>query len=293
MWLVGEDKSKYIQFWNNFGKYVKVGAIEDDKNRKDIAPLLRFFSSNSGEEYTSLESYVENMPEGQKSIYYVTGEGKENAAMSPVIEKLTSRGYDVLLACEPLDEIMMENLRSYKDFDLMDAAKENLKLDDDDDEETKKKKEAQEVELKPVIEYLETLLQESVSKVVVSNLLTDSPAALVQGAYGMSPSMQRYMKAQAVASGADAGAMAGMNKAVLEINPNHAIVKDLERMVTADKESDELKDFAMLMYDVASMTSGYEVKDMKDFAKRVMQMMDDKATTASDGIQDAEVVQDE
>lgn len=288
-----EDKSKYIQFWNNFGKYVKVGAIEDDKNRKDIAPLLRFFSSNSGEEYTSLESYVENMPEGQKSIYYVTGEGKENAAMSPVIEKLTSRGYDVLLACEPLDEIMMENLRSYKDFDLMDAAKENLKLDDDDDEETKKKKEAQEVELKPVIEYLETLLQESVSKVVVSNLLTDSPAALVQGAYGMSPSMQRYMKAQAVASGADAGAMAGMNKAVLEINPNHAIVKDLERMVTADKESDELKDFAMLMYDVASMTSGYEVKDMKDFAKRVMQMMDDKATTASDGIQDAEVVQDE
>lgn len=283
-----EDTSKYIMFWNNFGKYLKVGAVEDDVNRKEIAPLLRFFSSKSGEEYTSLDEYVEKMPEGQKAIYYVTGDGRENAAMSPVIEKLSSRGYDVLLATEPLDEIMMETLRSYKEKDIVDAAKENLKLDDDkeEDEDSKKKKEALQAEFQGVKDYLETLLKDKIQKVVVSDLLTDSPAALVQGAYGMSPTMQRYMRAQAVASGADESAMGGMNKAVLEINPKHPIVLDLDRMVKADKESKELQDFALLMYDVASMTSGYEVGDMKSFATRVMKMMDSRV---DDTVKDAVV----
>jgi heat shock protein beta len=281
-----DDPSQYIMFWNNFGKYLKVGAVEDDVNRKDIAPLLRFFSSKSGEEYTSLDDYVENMPEGQKSIYYVTGDGRENAAMSPVIEKLSSRGYDVLLATEPLDEIMMETLRSYKEKDIVDAAKENLNLGDEkeDSEDAKKKKEALQAEFKGVADYLETLLKDKIQKVVVSDLLTDSPAALVQGAYGMSPTMQRYMRAQAVASGADDGSMGGMSKAVLEINPKHPIVKDLERMVSEDKESEELQEFALLMYDVASMTSGYEVGDMKSFASRVMKMMDDRV---DDAVKDA------
>lgn len=274
-----EDKSQYIIFWNNFGKYLKVGIIEDDRNKKVIAPLLRFFSSKSGEEYTSLDAYVESMPEGQKSIYYVTGDGRENASMSPVVEKLTSRGYDVLFAVEPLDEIMMESLRQYKDFDVIDAAKEGLKLDEED-EEAKKAKENLAVEYKPVIEYLETLLAGKVQKVTVSTLLVDSPAALVQGAYGMSPTMMRYMRGQTVASGSDLG-MDRMNRAIMEINPNHPIVKDLERMVKNNKESNETEEYALLMYDVASMTSGYDVSDMGSFAKRVMNMM--AGTIETDG----------
>lgn len=279
-----EDESKYIMFWNNFGKYLKVGIVEDDANRKDLAPLLRFFSSKSGEEYTSLDHYVENMPEGQKAIYYVTGDGRENASMSPVIEKLSSRGYDVLLATEPLDEIMMESLRSYKEKDIVDASKENLQIEDDS-EESKKQKESLREQYKQVAEYLETLLSEKIQKVVVSDLLTDSPAALVQGAYGMSPTMQRYMRAQSVASGGN-GDIPGMNKAVLEINPNHPIVQDLDRRVKADKESKSLEDKALLMYDVASMTSGYDVSDMRSFAARVMKMMGD---SVEGGVADAVV----
>ena len=220
-----EDKSQYTIFWNNFGKYLKVGAVEDDVNRKDIAPLLRFFSSKSGEEYTSLDDYVTNMPEGQKAIYYVTGSGREGASMSPAVEKLASRGYNVLFATEPLDEIMMESLRSYKEKDIVDAAKENLQLEDDGDEDSKKKKEALQVEFKEVVTYLETLLKSKISKVQISTLLKESPAALVQSAYGMSPTMQRYMRAQSVAAGGD-GSIPGMNQAVLEVNPNHPIVKD-------------------------------------------------------------------
>jgi heat shock protein beta len=267
-----EDETKYILFWNNFGKYLKVGIIEDDRNRKEIAPLLRFFSSKSGDEFTSLDTYVENMPEGQKSIYYVTGDGRAAASMSPVVEKLTSRGYEVLFATEPLDEIMFESLREFKDFDVVDAAKEGLSLDDEEDEETKKEKENLAQEYKQVVEYLEALLAGKVQKVTVSNLLTDSPAALVQGAYGMSPTMQRYMRAQTVASGSDLG-LDQMNQAVMEINPKHPIVADLERMIKNNKEAKETEEYALLMYDVASMTSGYDVKDMGGFAKRVMNLM--------------------
>ncbi|KAG7337320.1 heat shock protein Hsp90 [Nitzschia inconspicua] len=282
-----EDQSQYIMFWNNFGKYLKVGIIEDDKNRKEIAEYLRFFSASSGDEYTSLDKYIENMPEGQKAIYYVTGDGKERAAMSPVIEKLKSRGYDVLFATEPLDEIMFESLRTFKDFDVMDAAKDTLKLDEDDEEAAKRKEELNRENV-DVINYLETVLSGKVEKVSVSDLLTDSPAALVQGAYGMSPSMQRYMRAQNVASGVDVSALNSMNKVCMEINPKHPIIKDLNRMIKEDKESKSTEDFAKLLFDVAGMTSGYDIDDMSSFAQRVMKLM---STQEDDGtVPEAEVV---
>lgn len=270
-----EDTSKYIMFWNNFGKYLKVGIIEDDKNKKELVPLLRFHSSKSGDEFTSFEQYVEGMPEGQKSIYYVTGEGKKNAMIQPVVEKLTSRGYEVLLMTEPLDEITIEAIQDYKDFKVLDATKEGLDLEDESDD-TKKEKEELNEKYNDIREFLELELEGKVQKVTVSTLLTDSPAALVQGAYGVSPTMQRYMKAQSVASGGD-GNMGAMNQAILEINPKHPIVLDLERMVRSDKDSADTKNFAMLMYDVASMTSGYEVSDAGEFAQRVMAMMVSKA----------------
>jgi len=286
---IAEDSpEEYGNFWNNYGKYLRVGIVEDDANRKEIAPLLRFFTGKSGDDQMSLDDYVAAMPEGQKAIYYVTGDGKNNALLSPVLEKLKGYDYDALLATEPLDEIMIETLKKYKDFDIVDAAKENLKLDKDkeDDEEAKKKDEALQEQWKLVSEYLETLLSEKVQKVTVSDLLSDSPAVIVQGAYGMSPTMQRYMRAQSVSSGTGDNIMGGMNKAVLEINPKHPIIKDIERMVKVDKDSKELEDFALLMYDVASMTSGYEIGDMKNFAQRVMKMMDGNI---DDSVKDAVV----
>jgi molecular chaperone HtpG len=269
---------------------LKVGVIEDDKNVKELKPLLRFFSSRSGEEYTSLDSYVGGMPEGQKSIYYVTGDGKKNTAMSPVIEKLTSRGYEVLYGVEPLDEITLETLKNYKDFDIVDATKEGLNLEDEKDEDKEKKQDELKKEYAELIEFLEGEFAGKIQKVTLSTLLTSSPAALVQGAYGMSPTMQRYMKAQAVASGADGSAAAGMNQAVLEINPTHPIVQDLNIMIKGgDKDEVSTKNFANLMYDVASMTSGYDVPDMQDFAVRVMGLMTNKAQTDT-GVTDAEVI---
>ena len=287
-----EDETKYIMFWNNFGKYLKVGVIEDGRNKDDIVPLLRFFSSKSPEEYTSLDQYIEGMKENQKQIYYVTADGKEKAQMSPAAEKVRSRGYEVLYLTEPLDEIMIESVTQYKKGDetykLVDVSKEGLNLDDEDQEERKKKEEELNESHKDVKAYLETALAEKVQKVKMTDLLTESPAALVQSAYGMSPTMQRYMKAQNVASGgSDAGMMGGMNQAVLEVNPTHPIVQDLERMIASQgEESDEAKNFAVLLYDVAALTSGYEIEDSGDFASRILSMMTSKAKS---DVRDAEV----
>merc|ERR1711967_57702 len=264
----------------------------DDKNRKEIAEYLRFFSASSDDEYTSLKDYVEKMPENQKAIYYVTGEGKERAAMSPVAEKLKAKGFDVLYATEPLDEIMFESLTSFGDYDIKDAGKDTLKLDDDDEEAAKKKEELNRENV-DVINYLETVLAGEVEKVSVSDLLTDSPAALVQGAYGMSPSMQRYMKAQTVASGQELSGMDNMNKICMEINPNHPIVNDLDRMVKADKESKETEDYGRLLFDVAGMTSGYDIEDMSGFAKRVMGLMSSGAEATTDAVVEEKAVETE
>jgi HSP90 family molecular chaperone len=283
-----EDESKYIMFWNNFGKYLKVGVIEDQRNRDDIIPLLRFFSSKSVDEYTNLDQYIEGMKEGQKSIYYVTADGKEKAKLSPAAEKVRSRGYEVLYLTEPLDEIMIESVTNYKDFKLVDVSKEGLNLDDEDKEERQKKEQELNESHKTIKDYLETLLAGKVQKVKMTDLLSESPAALVQSAYGMSPTMQRYMKAQNVAAGgADSGAMGNFNQAVLEVNPSHPIVKDLERMIDAEgQDSEGAKNFGTLLYDVAALTSGYEIQDSGDFAQRIMTMMTGKAKS---DITDAEV----
>merc|ERR1712151_669355 len=141
------------------------------------------------------------------------------------------------------------------------------------DENMKKKKKEFRGKYSKVIEYLEVELAGLVEKVVISTLLTTSPAALVQGAYGVSPSMQRYMKAQSVAAGSDAMSTSMINKAILEINPNHPIIYDLEKMVNSDVDATETKNFSLLLYDVARITSGYEISDSGDFAKRVMNLM--------------------
>jgi len=285
-------------FWNNFGKYLKVGVIEDEANKKEIAPLLRFYSSASGEEYRSFDDYASDMKPNQKSIYYLTADSQASAAKSPVLEKVSSKGFEVLFMTEPLDEITIQNLESYKEFKIQDITKEGIDVFDDDDDESEddaesaKKKEEKKAkqeklneDFQATTEFLEALLQGKINKAQVTTLLTSSPAALVQGAYGMSPTMQKYMKAQTVAT---SGAMPGgdnYNQAILEINPDNVIIQDLQRMVADDDPAKE--NFGMLLYDVAAMSSGYDLEDTSDFSKRVMRLMNSKA------VQDDEIETEE
>merc|ERR1712151_449593 len=156
------------------------------------------------------------------------------------------------------------------------------------DEDAKKKKKELSEKYSKVIEYLEAELAGLVEKVVISTLLTTSPAALVQGAYGVSPSMQRYMKAQSVAAGSDATSNNMINKAILEINPDPPIIHDIEDMIEKESGKEKAKKYSLLLYDVARITSGYEISDSGGFAKRVMSLMMRNVNT----FEEAQVVND-
>jgi len=137
----------------------------------------------------------------------------------------------------------------------------------------KQKKEEATKNLEEVCDWLKTQLTGKVQKVVVSTMLTESPAALVQGAYGMSPTMQRYMRAQAVASGQEEMLNMNMNQATMEINPDHKVVQQLKAMVDTAADAEETKVFGTLMYDVAALAGGYTIEDPSSFASRVTGLM--------------------
>merc|ERR1712196_733842 len=168
-----EDHDDYITFWKEFSKAIKLGLYEDSSNRTKLAKLLRFYSSKSGDNFTSLEKYISRMKKGQKSIYYISGESKEAVEKSPYLERLRKKGYEVLYYIDPIDEYAMPQLTEFKGFQFAGANKENLKLEDDDLEEKKLKK---------------------IGEAVVSNRLLETPAILVSSQYGWSTNMERIMK---------------------------------------------------------------------------------------------------
>merc|ERR1719207_118999 len=130
-----EDNENYLKFWKEFNKAIKLGLYEDSSNRTKLAKLLRFFSSKSGDNYTSLEKYISRMKKGQKSIYYISGEAKEAVEKSPYLERLKKKGYEVLYYIDPIDEYAMPQLTEFKGFTFAGANKEGLKLEDDSTEE--------------------------------------------------------------------------------------------------------------------------------------------------------------
>ncbi len=281
---------EYMKFWKNFGKYMKVGVVEDSTNTQELAGYCRF-QGTKDDSWRSLNDYVKDMPEGQDKIYYVVGDGKSQCEMSPSLEGLKKKGYEVLYMVEPLDEIAMQTLGKFKDvvsdkeFSIEDATK--AKFDEDEDEKAAKEK--AEEQLKSTLEYLEETLKGKVESVKVSSRLSESPAVLVQGEYGMSPQMQRYMQAQAVAMGEDenmSGMLGQMNQVILEINPDHKIVKKLDDLISGGGSGAE--DYAKLIFDLAGITSGYDVDDPKGFSNRLVHLM--SQVEFDGGVKDAEVV---
>lgn len=274
---IQQDKAKADRFNTNFGRYIKVGVIEDRDN-KDALLKLASFASTEGDQSVTLPQYVERMKEGQKQIYYVSGASRAAAASSPVLEGLRKKGYEVLIALDQIDEIALQGVGKFGDFDVVDAAKEGADLGEQSDEEKASTQAAKE-SLVDTCAAVKAVLGDKVDKVEVSSRLTASPSALVQPQWGMSPQMQRFMKAQAAATGDDMGMLGGM-AANLELNPNHPAVLKLKQMVDDDKKSAATRDYATLLYDVAAVSSGYEVADPAAFAARVVRLMTGEEPTA-------------
>ncbi|SOV19372.1 heat shock protein 90, putative [Plasmodium sp. gorilla clade G2] len=273
---------KWTKFINTFGKYLKIGVVEDKENQEEIASLVEFYSINSGDKKTDLDSYIENMKEDQKCIYYISGENKKTAQNSPSLEKLKALNYDVLFSLEPIDEFCLSSLtvNKYKGYEVLDVNKADLKLKKENDQNKSDSLDKQKMEYEILCRWLHNKFSHKVHEVRISDRLINSPALLVQGEMGMSPSMQKYMKQQATAQGISENEMFGgqsANQPVLEINPNHFIIKQLNHLIQIDKMNSQNSEIAEQIFDVASMQGGYTIDDTGLFAKRVIGMMEKNA----------------
>jgi molecular chaperone HtpG len=261
--LAENDPEKYNAFWKEFGRVLKEGPGEDHANKEKIASLLRFASTNldNEEQVVSFKNYIERMKEGQEAIYFITADSFAAAKHSPHLEIFRKKGIEVLLLSDRVDEWLLSSLTEFDGKKLQSIAKGDLdlgKLEDKDEKEQQKKVEEAS---KSLIERIQRSLGETVKEVRVTHRLTDSPACLVSGAHDMSGNLERILKA--------AGQKAPSNKPVLEINPQHPIVKKL------DGESDELRfaDWARVLFDQALLAEGGQLDDPASFVQRINKLL--------------------
>jgi len=266
---LAEDKENYKKFYDAFSKNLKLGIHEDSQNRKKLSDLLRYHSSQSGDEMTSLAEYVTRMKDNQTSIYYITGESKDQVANSAFVERVRKRGFEVLYMTEPIDEYCVQQLKDFDGKTLLSVTKEGLELPEDEDE--KKKMEEDKTKFENLCKLMKEILDKKVEKVTVSNRLVSSPCCIVTSTYGWTANMERIMKAQALRDNSTMGYM--MAKKHLEINPDHPIVETLRQKADVDKNDKAVKDLVILLFETALLSSGFSLDDPQTHSNRIYRMI--------------------
>ena len=260
--LAGNQPEKFATFWKEFGRVLKEGVGEDFNNKERIAKLLRFSSTQdeSEEQNVSFENYVERMKEGQDKIYYVTADTHAAAKSSPHLEIFRSKGIEVLLLSDRVDEWVVSNLNEFDGKPLVSVAKGALDLGELGDEE-KQAQEKEATEHKELTERVQKALGDRVKEVRVTLRLTDSPACLVADENAMSMNLERMLKA--------AGQQVPSSAPILEINTRHPIVEKL------NSESDETRfgDWSSILFDQATLADGGTLEDPSAFVKRLNGLM--------------------
>ncbi|KAK2995634.1 hypothetical protein RJ640_013591 [Escallonia rubra] len=264
---MSENRDDYDKFWENFGKHLKLGCIEDRDNHKRLAPLLRFFSSQSEDELISLDEYVQNMKTGQKDIYYIAADSVSSAKNTPFLERLLEKEFEVLYLVDPIDEVAIQNLKSYKDMNFVDITKEDLDLGDKNEEKEKQMKQ----EFGQTCDWIKKRLGDRVASVQISNRLSSSPCVLASGKFGWSANMERLMKAQTVGDTSSLDFMRG--RRVFEINPEHPIIRTLDAACKNSPNDEEALKAIDLLYDTALVSSGFTPESPAQLGGKIYEMM--------------------
>ena len=264
---LSEDVDKYKIFYEQFSKNIKLGIHEDETNRSKLAKLLRYNSSKSVDKYISLDEYISRMSDTQKNIYYIIGESKEIVKDSPFLEKLNKKGYEVLYMYDPIDEYCTQQLKEYEGKKLVNITKEGLVLEQT--EEEKKQYEEDIKNTENLLKLIKEVLDNKITKVVVSSRLTDSPCILVTGEYAWSANMERIMKAQTLGNNSS---ISNSSK-TMEINPEHSIIKEL--CIKANKNSSDksTKDLIRLLYDLSLIDSGFSLDEPIKFTSTIHKLI--------------------
>ncbi|XP_076158894.1 endoplasmin [Alosa pseudoharengus] len=261
------------KFWKEFGTNIKLGVIEDHSNRTRLAKLLRFQTSNSEKVPASLEQYVERMKEKQDKIYFMAATSRKEAESSPFVERLLKKGYEVIYLTEPVDEYCIQALPEFDGKRFQNVAKEGIDFNESD--KAKEQRESLEKEYEPLTTWMkDNALKDKIEKAVLSQRLTNSPCALVASQYGWSGNMERIMKAQAYQTGKDISTnYYASQKKTLEINPKHPLIKQMLKRVNADAEDQTAADLAVVLFETATLRSGYQLADTKAYGERIERML--------------------
>ncbi|XP_016995400.2 endoplasmin homolog [Drosophila takahashii] len=266
------DKDAYEKFWKEFSTNIKLGVMEDPSNRSRLAKLLRFQTSN-GKGVTSLAEYKERMKAKQEHIYYIAGANRAEVEKSPFVERLLSKGYEVLYLVEAVDEYCISALPEFDGKKFQNVAKEGFQLNES--EKSKKNFEELKGTFEPLVKWLnDVALKDQISKAQVSERLSNSPCALVAGVFGWTGNMERLAMSNAHQKSDDPQRTYYLNqKKTLEINPRHPLMRELLRRVEADEADDTAKDMAVMMFRTATLRSGYMLQETSSFADSIEQMM--------------------
>ncbi|MBI1422849.1 MAG: molecular chaperone HtpG [Gammaproteobacteria bacterium] len=261
--MAKDEPDNYKSFWQEFGRVLKEGPGEDFANKEKIAKLLRFASTqaNSDGQSVSLDDYIGRMQAEQDKIYYITGESYNSVKNSPHLELFKKKGIEVLLMSDRVDEWMMSFLNEYDGKSFVSVAKGEIDLGKLEDKEEQKKAEAASKDYKDLLKQMKEVLGDKVKEVRVSHRLTDSPSCLVVETHDMAVSMQKLLK--------QAGHSVPDTQPILEINPEHLLVKRLKD----EAQGERFADWTYILFDQAMLSEGGQLEDPVTFVKRVNDLL--------------------
>ena len=257
--MAKKEADKYAEFWKTFGRVLKEGVVEGDDYKKDLSNLFRFSSTHddSEEQNVSIKDYVGRMQEGQKAIYYVSANTHAMAKNSPHLEIFKKKGIEVLLMSDPVDEWVTTHWAEVEDKPLQSVTKGELDLGDLKDEEEKKGDDKKSEENEKLSERIRKVLEEKVKTVRATSRLTTSPACLVADENDMGRQMEQILKA----SGQEIPA----TKPILEINPEHPILKKID----GEANEDLFADWSQILFDQALLSEGSQLEDPATFVNKL------------------------
>ncbi|MFI0504098.1 molecular chaperone HtpG [Streptomyces albogriseolus] len=250
---------KYATFWREFGAVLKEGLVTDPDNRDALLAVASFASSREDGEAVTLKQYVERMPEGQDDVYYITGESREAIDNSPHMEAFRERGIEVLLLTDPVDEVWVDAVGEFEGKRLRSVAKGEIDLDAREDDKSEDEQKQQAESYAGLLGWMRERLDDDVKEVRLSTRLTRSPACLVADANDLTPALENMYRAM--------GQEVPHSKRILELNPDHALVKGLNEAYAEREDRSELTDTAELLYTLAVVAEGGRPKDPARFVQ--------------------------